>query len=196
MTDTPGGARRGSVLDVVTNGLEELMENPDGRQTKRGNKMKDLTREKDNHTTYTQTCMDLKKCKKFLRSKKHHIKFAVDWEKQQERRDQKAMEAMWAQQRKRAAKSHTALLGALALGGLSDQEVEKRIKKVFKEVDSDHNEHLDAEEVQRALKKFGVYMSDEEVYEFMLEFDEDGNGEIEFEEWKHLIFKLIDRFGA
>lgn len=66
-----------------------------------------------------------------------------------------------------------------SLGKLSDED----LREVFTKFDIDGSQHLDATELQVALRQFGFEASLEEAQDLVSRADVDGNGEIDFDEF-------------
>eukprot|EP00485_Elphidium_margaritaceum_P007764 CAMPEP_0202703876 /NCGR_PEP_ID=MMETSP1385-20130828/16668_1 /ASSEMBLY_ACC=CAM_ASM_000861 /TAXON_ID=933848 /ORGANISM="Elphidium margaritaceum" /LENGTH=1190 /DNA_ID=CAMNT_0049361797 /DNA_START=27 /DNA_END=3599 /DNA_ORIENTATION=- len=71
------------------------------------------------------------------------------------------------------------------IANMSEQEM----KTAFDQFDEDLNGSIDNFELQRALEKMGQDMSMEEVNELIKEIDENGDGVVDFEEFKKLAEK-------
>eukprot|EP01083_Nonionella_stella_P069114 184081_1 len=66
---------------------------------------------------------------------------------------------------------------------------EAEMKAIFDEFDEDGGGSIDAEELQHALTKMGQNMTMEEVNECIADIDENGDGEVDFDEWKIMVGK-------
>jgi len=91
-------------------------------------------------------------------------------------------------------KTDKALLAHLSEGGGMDDPASKtqRIREVFEEIDSDGNGTLDSSEIKQAMQNFGAKMSDDEIAQFLQEFDVT-DGEIDFEGWEKLVEMMMAR---
>merc|ERR1712070_584961 len=76
--------------------------------------------------------------------------------------------------------------------GLSDVDVEC-FKATFDAFDVDGGGSIDAAELKGLLNAFGVTPTDEELETMIHEVDEDGSGEIEFEEFLRMVVLRMER---
>ena len=70
--------------------------------------------------------------------------------------------------------------------GLAVDEI-KVLKICFNLFDTKKQDFLDADDLEDILRVFGFRPSKEELQEILEEIDEDGSGEIEFDEFKALL---------
>merc|ERR1712228_410898 len=70
-------------------------------------------------------------------------------------------------------------------GKMSDDEM----KSVFDEFDEDGGGSIDAQELQNAMKKMGQALSMDEVNDLILKIDANGDGEVDFDEFKVMATK-------
>lgn len=66
------------------------------------------------------------------------------------------------------------------------KEIQK-LEKVFNYFDIDGNGRIDCHELKTALKKMGQRNTDQEVRDMIKEYDRDGSGEIDFEEFCNMM---------
>jgi len=66
---------------------------------------------------------------------------------------------------------------------------EDEMKEIFDEFDEDKGGSIDSEELQNALKKMGQDLSMQEVHDLIVEIDENGDGEVDFDEFKVMATK-------
>merc|ERR1712228_1143808 len=66
---------------------------------------------------------------------------------------------------------------------------EDEMKSIFDEFDEDDGGSIDAQELQNAMKKMGVDMEMNEINDLILEIDENGDGEVDFDEFKVMATK-------
>lgn len=66
---------------------------------------------------------------------------------------------------------------------------ETRIRAIFNQIDRDHNGKLDIDEIQSALKHFGVTLNRERTRDLIKEYDTSGDGTLDVHEFS----KLFDR---
>ena len=92
---------------------------------------------------------------------------------------------------------------------LYDQQTIKEFKEAFEMFDADQSGTIDTQELGTVLKQLGQNISQAEIEEMIKEVDEDGSGEIEFDEFLQLMgmkvnatelefmeaFKVLDRDG-
>ncbi|EDO45847.1 predicted protein, partial [Nematostella vectensis] len=60
-------------------------------------------------------------------------------------------------------------------------------KEVFDLFDSNGGGTIDAEELDLALRSVDIQLTQEEIVEVLMAMDKDGNGEIDFGEFLHLM---------
>merc|ERR1719410_2189851 len=63
------------------------------------------------------------------------------------------------------------------------------MKAIFDEFDEDEGGSIDAQELQNAMQKMGHNLSMQEVQDLILEIDANGDGEVDFEEFKVMATK-------
>lgn len=66
-------------------------------------------------------------------------------------------------------------------------------KACFDEFDADGGGSIDTAELEKLLNAFGVYPDEEEMRNMVLEVDEDGSGEIEFDEFLQMLLLRMER---
>ena len=64
---------------------------------------------------------------------------------------------------------------------------EAQLKEVFDTFDADKNGSIDATEIKAVCESLGLEANASEVEELIKQADEDGNGKIEFEEFKKAV---------
>ena len=64
-----------------------------------------------------------------------------------------------------------------------EAEKRKKMREVFDEIDTDKGGTLDQEEIGRMATVLGIPMSKGELEQAMIEMDEDGSGDVDFEEF-------------
>lgn len=70
-------------------------------------------------------------------------------------------------------------------------EKEEELWNLFEQIDRSGDQVLQREEVKSALRKGGVAASDKEVDQFVQAMDQDGDGQIDFAEWRDYL--LVSR---
>ena len=65
-----------------------------------------------------------------------------------------------------------------------------KIKEMFDMFDSDGGGTIDTEELSSAFMSLGISDTKEEIDQLVVQIDTDGSGEIEFDEFKEVIYKL------
>ncbi|CAG8477438.1 9759_t:CDS:2 [Diversispora eburnea] len=70
------------------------------------------------------------------------------------------------------------------------EEKEKELWKLFIEIDNSHDMRLQPEELEIALKKSGINCTKPEIKKFIKTIDKDGNGVIDFAEWRDFLLFL------
>ena len=65
-------------------------------------------------------------------------------------------------------------------------------KKIFDEIDTDHSGLLSLDEIKKAFSEKGQQFDDEQIEAIMELVDQDGNGELDFEEFMHMFYVLIN----
>jgi calmodulin len=71
----------------------------------------------------------------------------------------------------------------------SKEDPDRELKDAFKVFDSDGSGSISKSEVKKLLKQLGQNLSDAELDAMMDEVDTDGNGEIDFEEFKSMMVR-------
>ncbi|KAJ2957326.1 hypothetical protein NQZ79_g6956 [Umbelopsis isabellina] len=70
-------------------------------------------------------------------------------------------------------------------------EKEEELWHLFEQIDKSGDQMLQREEVKSALRRGGIAVSDKEVEQFVKAMDQDGDGQIDFAEWRdYLLFGL------
>ncbi|CAG8440874.1 8052_t:CDS:2 [Acaulospora morrowiae] len=70
------------------------------------------------------------------------------------------------------------------------EEKEKELLKLFLQIDGSRDMRLQPEELEVALKKAGINCTKADLEKFIRVMDEDGNGVIEFSEWRDFLLLL------
>ncbi|KAG9324594.1 hypothetical protein KVV02_004088 [Mortierella alpina] len=70
------------------------------------------------------------------------------------------------------------------------EEKEERLWNLFREIDHNNDNEIQADELQASLAKAGINMSDAELKQFISTMDKDGDGAIDFEEWRDFLVLL------
>ncbi|KAF9938425.1 hypothetical protein BGZ67_000196 [Mortierella alpina] len=70
------------------------------------------------------------------------------------------------------------------------EEKEERLWNLFREIDHNNDNEIQADELQASLAKAGINMSDTELKQFISTMDKDGDGAIDFEEWRDFLVLL------
>ncbi|KAF9403758.1 hypothetical protein BGZ94_004527 [Podila epigama] len=70
------------------------------------------------------------------------------------------------------------------------EEKEERLWNLFREIDHNNDNEIQAEELQASLAKAGIEMSDADLQQFIKTMDRDGDGKIDFEEWRDFLVLL------
>lgn len=65
-------------------------------------------------------------------------------------------------------------------------ELQKEIQELFFEVDVDRSNFIDKNELGQALMKVGMNPTNQELDEYFLKFDKDGNGKISYGEFLYI----------
>ena len=67
---------------------------------------------------------------------------------------------------------------------------EKQMKEIFDMFDQDNDGEINMEELRRIFRQMGQDPSQDELIDVLVEVDEDGNGIIEYNEFKMMIEKM------
>ncbi|KAG0212478.1 hypothetical protein BGX28_006245 [Mortierella sp. GBA30] len=70
------------------------------------------------------------------------------------------------------------------------EEKEEKLWNLFREIDHNNDNEIQADELQASLAKAGINMSDAELKQFISAMDKDGDGAIDFEEWRDFLVLL------
>ncbi|KAF9897961.1 hypothetical protein BX616_004700, partial [Lobosporangium transversale] len=70
------------------------------------------------------------------------------------------------------------------------EEKEERLWNLFREIDHNNDNEIQADELQASLAKAGINMTDAELRLFIKAMDKDGDGAIDFEEWRDFLVLL------
>ncbi|KAG0048977.1 hypothetical protein BGZ83_006162 [Gryganskiella cystojenkinii] len=70
------------------------------------------------------------------------------------------------------------------------EEKEERLWNLFREIDHNNDNEIQADELQASLAKAGIDMSDSDLQQFIKAMDKDGDGAIDFEEWRDFLVLL------
>ncbi|KAG0284478.1 hypothetical protein BGZ96_011149 [Linnemannia gamsii] len=70
------------------------------------------------------------------------------------------------------------------------EEKEERLWNLFQEIDHNNDNELQAEELQASLVKAGIDLSDADLEQFIKAMDRDGDGVIDYEEWRDFLVLL------
>jgi len=73
--------------------------------------------------------------------------------------------------------------------GVLDEQFIARCREAFNTFDEDRSGTIDSNEMKSLLEAIGETPSDEDLFKFMADVDEDGTGEIEFAEFLHAFDK-------
>ena len=73
---------------------------------------------------------------------------------------------------------------------LEDRVTEKEMKEIFDMFDQDKDGEIDMEELRRIFRQMGQDPSQDELIDVLVEVDADGNGIIEYDEFKLMIEKM------
>ncbi|KAG0213779.1 hypothetical protein BGX31_001213, partial [Mortierella sp. GBA43] len=70
------------------------------------------------------------------------------------------------------------------------EEKEERLWNLFREIDHNNDNEIQPEELQASLAKAGINLSDADLQRFIKAMDKDGDGMIDFEEWRDFLVLL------
>ncbi|KAF8944057.1 hypothetical protein BGZ47_004720 [Haplosporangium gracile] len=70
------------------------------------------------------------------------------------------------------------------------EEKEERLWNLFQEIDHNNDNELQADELQASLTKAGIDLSDADLEQFIKAMDRDGDGVIDYEEWRDFLVLL------
>ena len=72
-----------------------------------------------------------------------------------------------------------------------EQDPEKELRDAFAVFDTDGSGSIDRKELKRLMKKLGQALTEAEVDAMMDEVDSNGDGEISYEEFKHMMVRCL-----
>ena len=83
----------------------------------------------------------------------------------------------------------------------SDELLTEAAKKVFDFVDTDHSGHIDKKELGEALNKVAHEaglppLSSDDIAEALAAADNDGSGTLELNEFKDLVYQILDAINS
>ncbi|KAG0354488.1 hypothetical protein BGX24_006899, partial [Mortierella sp. AD032] len=67
------------------------------------------------------------------------------------------------------------------------EEKEERLWNLFREIDHNNDNEIQADELQASLAKAGIDLSDADLEQFIKAMDKDGDGAIDYEEWRDFL---------
>ncbi|KAF8925978.1 hypothetical protein BGZ58_000305 [Dissophora ornata] len=70
------------------------------------------------------------------------------------------------------------------------EEKEERLWNLFREIDHNNDNEIQPEELQASLAKAGINLSDADLSRFIKAMDKDGDGMIDYEEWRDFLVLL------
>ncbi|KAF9909319.1 hypothetical protein EC991_008830 [Linnemannia zychae] len=70
------------------------------------------------------------------------------------------------------------------------EEKEERLWNLFREIDHNNDNEIQADELQASLAKAGIDLSDADLKQFIKAMDKDGDGAIDYEEWRDFLVLL------
>ncbi|KAG0327046.1 hypothetical protein BG004_002843 [Podila humilis] len=70
------------------------------------------------------------------------------------------------------------------------EEKEERLWNLFQEIDHNNDNEIQADELQASLAKAGINLSDSDLKQFIKAMDKDGDGSIDYEEWRDFLVLL------
>ncbi|KAI1299940.1 hypothetical protein EDD11_006342 [Mortierella claussenii] len=70
------------------------------------------------------------------------------------------------------------------------EEKEERLWNLFREIDHNNDNEIQPEELQASLVKAGINLSDADLQRFIKAMDKDGDGVIDYEEWRDFLVLL------
>ncbi|KAI8596629.1 mitochondrial carrier domain-containing protein [Dissophora ornata] len=74
--------------------------------------------------------------------------------------------------------------------GMFVEEKEERLWNLFREIDHNNDNEIQPEELQASLAKAGINLSDADLSRFIKAMDKDGDGMIDYEEWRDFLVLL------
>eukprot|EP00282_Hemiselmis_andersenii_P006592 CAMPEP_0114134764 /NCGR_PEP_ID=MMETSP0043_2-20121206/14347_1 /TAXON_ID=464988 /ORGANISM="Hemiselmis andersenii, Strain CCMP644" /LENGTH=255 /DNA_ID=CAMNT_0001228457 /DNA_START=50 /DNA_END=817 /DNA_ORIENTATION=- len=77
------------------------------------------------------------------------------------------------------------------LQGETNEETEFRMRRAFESTDTDNSGGIDAEELHAALHRIDIKATKEEARNMVKEADTDGNGTIEYAEFRQMVLRLM-----
>mmetsp|Transcript_32636 Transcript_32636/g.50778 ORF Transcript_32636/g.50778 Transcript_32636/m.50778 type:complete len:262 (+) Transcript_32636:108-893(+) len=77
--------------------------------------------------------------------------------------------------------------------GIPEEQLTRKIKETFREIDADKNGTLDRDEVGRAFAKMGRTLTKSELDVWLAEMDADGNGVVDMAEFEHMTRILLEK---
>ena len=66
---------------------------------------------------------------------------------------------------------------------------EAQLREVFETFDKDKNGSIDAKEIKEVCESMGIQADGDDIKDLIKQADEDGNGKIEFDEFKKAVLK-------
>ncbi|KAG0257622.1 hypothetical protein DFQ27_005036 [Actinomortierella ambigua] len=70
------------------------------------------------------------------------------------------------------------------------EEKEERLWNLFQEIDHNNDHEIQPEELQASLAKAGIHLSEGDLEQFVKAIDKDGNGVIDYDEWRDFLVLL------
>ena len=65
---------------------------------------------------------------------------------------------------------------------------------VFNQTDADKSGYIDTSELFDCLGKLGMKISDDQLVAVLNQYDDDGNGQLDEQEWINVVSDLVDGF--
>ena len=75
----------------------------------------------------------------------------------------------------------------------NDEEYMAQVKEAFKIMDIDQNGYIDPSELKEVMTRFGQTLTDLEVEDMIREADMDGDGRVDYDEFKYLMMNSRDQ---